>query len=285
MKKHLLALLALGATLSLLAAPRLQNFTFGEVTVTAIQDTSNAFPAALFPDNPETLKKLRELAPRLEAEGSNNVFLVKLGKKTILVDTGYGKPSSQLVPALDALHISPNQIDAILITHLHADHVGGLLAPRGTAIFPRATIWISRPEAAAAGLVGAGKHPSAHHIKAVQQVYRKRLRYFTDGQEIFPGLVAHLAPGHTPGHATFQLKSDLLFIGDLLHAQVWQFAHPELCPKWDAKPDQAVASRTKIFAEAAKSGIALAGAHLPFPGIVTIKDGNEKAKYLAAPKK
>ena len=98
----------------------------------------------LFPGIPE--EEFLKLAGGPQAPASVNVYLLRSGGKLILLDTGYGGERGSLLKKLEALKISPDQIDAVLLTHMHGDHIGGLLTEQGNAVFPKATIHVSEPE-------------------------------------------------------------------------------------------------------------------------------------------
>ena len=174
------------------------------------------------------------------------------------------------------LHVTAGQITDILVTHLHRDHIGGMISPNGQPVFPNATVWLSQEEFRKMKM---GNREAAPQMRNVYLAYQRKLKFFKDGQEILPGIVARLAVGHTPGHATFLLNGKFLFIGDLLHAAVWQFPQPDLCTKWDADPAAAIASRRAVLQQAQEAGWTIAGAHLPFPGVGTVHSGGERGEF------
>ena len=187
-------------------------FRFGELEVIAIQDAASTMRRDLFPGIPE--EEFLKLAGGPQAPASVNVYLLRSGGKLILLDTGYGGERGSLLKKLEALKISPDQIDAVLLTHMHGDHIGGLLTEQGNAVFPKATIHVSEPEhdywqSGAAGARG-------ELARKVLKVYMGRIQTFRFDDEVFPGIRALDASGHTPGHTVFETPS-LLIVGDLLH--------------------------------------------------------------------
>ena len=275
MNKWLFASMLCCFSLMLSAVPP-QSFTVDDCEVIAIQDTTQTVAASLFGDAPEIQQVLRKIYPRDEAPSSVNVFLIHSGNRYILVDTGLGNQRSSLVQALDELRILPAQITDILLTHLHQDHIGGMLSPKGQAVFPNATVWVSQEEFKGMKMGGRNASPV---LRSFYQSYQRKLKLLKGGQEVLPGIVAYLASGHTPGHTTFLLNGKFLFIGDLLHAAVWQFPRPDLCTKWDADPEAAVAVRRKVLLQAQEAGWTIAGAHLPFPGVGTVHAGGDRGKF------
>ncbi len=96
------------------------------------------------------------------------------------------------------------------------------------------------------------------------------VKLIADGQEVVPGLTAHSAPGHTPGHTMYRVTSGndtLLIWGDIIHSYALQFAHPDWAIAFDVEPPKAIATRQKVFDMAATDRLTIAGAHVPFPGI------------------
>jgi glyoxylase-like metal-dependent hydrolase (beta-lactamase superfamily II) len=214
---------------------------------------------------------------------SCNAFLVRMPGKMVLVDTGYGP---NLVNNLKSLGVSPEQIDAILITHMHGDHIGGILNNDRPA-FPNAEIYISKPEYDYIMSDGA-RNPTA--ARKVIDICQANLRFFQPTEidakptVLFPGINAVAAFGHTPGHTLYMVESGkekLLIWGDLTHAMAIQMPYPQVAVSYDVNPDMAIAARKKVLAYAAKKKIPVAGMHHAFPGMGTIK--KKSAGYLFTP--
>ena len=200
---------------------------------------------------------------------SINAFVVQMNGKTILFDTGLpGKGGTAgILPALKEAGISPDAIDAILITHFHFDHVGGLM-DGDKPVFSKAQLYVPRVETdkwtwGGLSFVGA---------------YTIRFNIFEWNDEVLPGIKALKADGHTPGHTIFKLEAGdgkLLVIGDLIHVPGVQLANPDVAVTYDNDPVKAVASRKRLFDMAAKEGLPVAAMHIPFPGMgVLAKEGS-----------
>lgn len=268
MKRWLLAGAAM-LTLGNAAEPELSSSRFGEFEVTAIQDAATTMRQTLFAALPE--QEFRRLAGGDAAPASVNVFLLKRNGKQILADTGYGGSRGALTARLGQLEIAPEKIDFILLTHMHGDHIGGLIDAAGKAVFPTTTILVSAPELAfwqkASGSGG-------ELARKVLTAYAGRVKSFQYGDEVLPGIRALDAAGHTPGHTVFDTGS-LLIVGDLLHAAAIQLPKPELCASYDMDPEKSVQTRRRFLDLAADAKRPVAGMHLPAPGIVLIhRSGN-----------
>jgi len=245
----------------------------GKLQVFAIQDRPGGMSIDIF-SGPASPEERQQYFTDGKAPASINVFLLRIDGKNILVDTGFGTVApgkSALIPALNELGLAPESINVVVLTHMHMDHVGGLLQHKERA-FPKAHVMVAKAELDY-WLDLAEKSPdnaNAVLVKTVTEVYGKDiLPPFSFDKEILPGVTALEATGHTPGHTVLRLDAEgksLLIIGDLLHAAALQFALPEECASYDIDPKAAVASRIRILDLAAQNSIPIAGMHIPFPG-------------------
>lgn len=263
MKRWLLAGAAM-LTLGNAAEPELSSSRFGEFEVTAIQDAATTMRRTLFAALPE--QEFRRLTGGKDAPASVNVFLLKRDGKLILADTGYGGRRGALAAELRRRKVAPEKIDFILLTHMHGDHIGGLIDANSKAVFPAATVLVSAPELAFWRNASGGGGEVARKVLAA---YEGRLKEFQFGDEVLPGIRALDAAGHTPGHTVFDTGT-LLIVGDLLHAAAIQLPKPELCASYDMDPGKSVQTRRRFLDLAADSKRPVAGMHLPAPGIVHI---------------
>lgn len=180
---------------------------------------------------------------------------------TILIDAGLGAPFSQLLPRLAELGVTPQDLKLVYITHLHPDHIGGLLKD-GKPTFPNATLWINRVEAEAWQRMTDAKAELPH---AVLAAYKDHTHLFEAGDTLPGGVVSMAAYGHTPGHTVFQ-KDNILIIADLIHGAALQMEHPEYCSAYDMDPEAATSVRKAILEYARKNHLTMYGMHLPDPG-------------------
>ena len=228
-------------------------------------------------------------------ELSVNAYLVKNGDQLILVDAGtagnFGPTLGHLTESLAHAGYKPEQINAVLVTHIHVDHIGGLM-DGDKMMFPNATIYISKPEVNFwLGPESAAKAPESlkpYFAQAEASVgpYLKagKVKTFTYGSELFPGIMPVATPGHTPGHTSYLLENknqSLMFLGDIAHVAAVQFADPSVTIVYDVDQAAAALQRKKVFAEAAKHGCWIAGEHLSYPGIGHIRANG--ASYVFVP--
>lgn len=204
----------------------------------------------------------KELTPELmekmgHKEGyptSMSCFFLKNGKTEILFDAGLGMEFSQLIPSLMKIGKNPKDIKLIYITHLHPDHIGGLLKD-GVPVFKNATLYMSRLE------YESVQQSNAQQV-ALIKAYENKIKLFEMGDTL-PGEVRTIAaPGHTPGHTVYQCGL-FLIVGDIMHAPGLQITHPDYCAFYDQDKALSIESRKDIIAYASRYGLIMAGMHFP----------------------
>ncbi len=267
------------------AGPGFQRRRIGDVVVTAILDGSVAIPLEALTDiSIDEARRLQDCDGRpYPCRSPMSFFAVSAGESTILIDAGgdddldpgLGKGFDRLAAA----GIDPDRVAAVLMTHLHTDHYGGLVRPDGRAAFPKAELVLHAAEYQHR-FGGPGASPRTvppDYLAAAVDPYRDRLRLVAGGDTV-AGIEAVHLPGHTPGHTGWRICSGgetLLIWGDVVHLPSIQFAHPATSLSYDIDPGKAAESRAATFREAAAAGYLVAGMHLDFPcfGTVAKEDG------------
>jgi len=265
-------------------APGYYRMMLGEFEITALSDGTVKLPMDKLLTNttPAQVQKAFSrayLTPPIET--SVNGYLINTGTKLVLVDTGaaglFGPTLGNLVNNLKAAGYQPEQVDEIYITHMHPDHVGGLMAGDKPA-FPNAIVRADKHDAdywlSQANLDAAPKDSKGFFQGAMASlnpyVAAGKFKAFDGDTELTPGVKAVAARGHTAGHSIFVIESQgqkLVLWGDLMHAAAVQFADPAVTIAFDSDTKSAAAQRKRAYADAARQGYWVAGAHIAFPGI------------------
>ena len=265
-------------------APGYYRMMLGDIEITTLSD--GTFPM-------EVGKLLTNITPKqLDAalthsflkdplETSVDAFLVNTGSKLVMIDAGAGTlmgPSvGKLLANMKSAGYRPEQVDEIYITHMHGDHVGGLLLD-GKIAFPNAIVRASQQEAdfwlSKEHMDAAPKDRKDGYETAMKMlnpyVVAGKFKSFNGDTELVPGVHAVANPGHTAGHTIYIVESKhqkLVLWGDMMHVAAAQFPNPSVTIRFDTDSVSAAAQRKKVFADAALQGDWVAGAHLPFPGI------------------
>ncbi|MBO4646423.1 MAG: MBL fold metallo-hydrolase [Bacteroidales bacterium] len=214
---------------------------------------------------------LAALMPTGASRSAINAYMAIDSVHKVLFDAGLGADrGGKLLENMKKAEVDPSEITAVCLTHLHGDHIGGLLLD-GRAAFPNATLYLSQEEYDA--WKDGGPLAANNALwKQVMAAYQGHIVTFHDGETLFDGMVvAKLAPGHTLGHTVYEVGGICLIAGDLLHAQDLQLEHPQFCARYDADPEQATAMRIRIFNELRDNGHYLAGAHC-YKHFINLKD-------------
>ena len=206
---------------------------------------------------------------------SVDALLVKSKNNIVLIDTGVG---GALQESLAKAGVKPGDVNEILITHSHPDHIGGLVKD-GKLAFPNATIRMSDVEWNFA--------KSNKDVAAIVKVIADRVKPFKAGAQVAPGIISVSLKGHTPGHVGYQIKSgkDRLFdIGDTAHSSIISLAKPDWAVAFDGDKPEAEQNRAETLAKLAKDQELIFAPHFPFPGIGHIEKDGDHFKWAPSDK-
>ena len=258
------ALLCAGSAVLAADSPDVKKFTFqNDVEVYAIRDKATTMKGSIFSDYTKT-SSLKKDDLKKEYPSSVNCFVLRLNFKTFLIDAGNFDEKGSLVTKLATINVRPKNVDYILLTHLHPDHVGGLIDKDGKAVFPNAKVYVTYEEWKYWSPIIAKQKPEEILYK-FHNAYNGKIQTLSFGEPIVSNLYAVKAVGHTPGHC-FYRYSNIRFIGDLVHAVDLQVEHPEYCASFDNDKKQAYQTRVASLESLSKEGNLVFGAHIPFPG-------------------
>jgi glyoxylase-like metal-dependent hydrolase (beta-lactamase superfamily II) len=251
----------------------------GDIEVwTLVESRGNGNPSILVKGDDAVKKYL----PGGTYQSETNVFLVKSGGKTIVIDTGFGRT---IFDSMKALGVSPDKVDTVLLTHTHGDHIGGLSTGDGKARFPNAELLLSERELDWSRSNNATQTALAPYIKRIKTFKPAVIETYTEAAnpELAPGIRPVAAFGHTPGHSAFMLESKgqkLLVWGDLMHVQDVQFPEPGISVTYDSDGAAAAKIRKQLLEYAALNKIPIAGMHLRYPAIGFVEKQGEGYKLV-----
>jgi len=272
-------------------APGFHRMDLNGIEITALSDGTIAVPLAQIYGNttPEQVnRQLGEVFLKSPTETSVNAYLVNTGERLVLIDAGtgslLGETLGKLVSALSAAGYRPEQVDAVILTHIHSDHSGGLVS-NGRIVFPNATLHINQREFD----FWLGKDQLAKAPEGLKKYFQEatatigpyhaagRVKTFAANADPLHEFGSLWLPGHTPGHSAIVVQrggAKIVFWGDITHGDVIQFDDAKVTIEFDVDPAQAVETRAKAFADAASGRYWVAGAHIAFPGVGHVRADN-----------
>jgi glyoxylase-like metal-dependent hydrolase (beta-lactamase superfamily II) len=279
--------------------PGFYRMKVGDLEVTALLDGAAVFDLHWLNGKKVTMDRVEKALqedPHLLDVGDTG-FLVNTGKQLILVDAGAGTwygggALGRLADSLRSAGYTPEQVDRVLITHLHSDHFGGLTTQDGRRVFPNAEVFVAKAESdfwlspEIAAKAPKDVQPFFRSAQAIAAPYIKAGKWhtFSGTETILEGVRLVSLHGHTPGHTGYEFSSQgqkILFWGDTIHAQIVQLKHPDITVAFDIDHAAAAATRTQLLPTLAREAVVIAGPHMPFPGLGRLrKDGNG---YIWAP--
>lgn len=287
-----------GADTQAARAKGFHRFEVGDLQVSAVFDGATRLPFDQLMTGASPAEIRRKLAKGGVASPTDtpvNTYLVDTGERRILVDAGagrnFGGDCGKLHAHLKAAGYEAGDIDAVVLTHMHPDHVGGLVR-HGRIAFPKAELFVSQADLdywfdeAREAQAPRGRKKIFKQSKAGVTPYleREKVRPFAPG-EILPGVTAIAAPGHTAGHSLLRFESAgeaIVFFGDLAHSAKVQMPDPSVAIELDSDPSEAVVTRKAWFARFAREAALVAGAHMTFPGVGRVGPKGDAFEWLPA---
>lgn len=266
----------------------------GDYEIIHLRDGARTFP---IPDgfvaNVSKDKAIEAAAAAYMPDGQVTIpfspMIINTGSKLIAIDTGNGLAAfagsngavGQARGNMEAAGIDPRQIDLVVISHYHSDHIGGLKNADGTPAFPNAEIRVPAIEAAFwaddANQAKANGFNKAQFPNVRKMLEGLKLVPYDAGQEVAPGITAVATPGHTPGHISYVVASGsarILVQSDVTNIPSFFLRNPEWNVVFDNDPATAIATRRKVYDMAAAEKMTVIGYHFPFPCVGHVeKDG------------
>jgi glyoxylase-like metal-dependent hydrolase (beta-lactamase superfamily II) len=281
-------------------SPYFHRFSLGSAEVTVVSDGPLPLgpPKGIFvgvPDE-EVRKMLLEnfLSPD-DIVLEQNSPIVNTGDKLVLFDTGmgtsqlFGPTTGRQQKSMMEAGIKPEDIDAVVFSHAHVDHIGGVVDANGRVLFPNAQYYIAQSDFdywTDESKMGSPLKDFVVHARKNLLPVRDRLVFYKNGEEFLPGVQALAAPGHTVGHHMFMVTSagkSFAFLGDLTHHQVLLMEKPRMEFSYDTDPKQAAESRVRMLDMLAANKIAVMSYHFPWPGLGHVVKTGEGFHYIAEP--
>jgi glyoxylase-like metal-dependent hydrolase (beta-lactamase superfamily II) len=224
-----------------------------------------------------------------------NSPIVNTGDKLVLFDTGmgtlklFGPTTGRQQKSMAEAGIKPEDIDAVVFSHAHIDHIGGVVDDSGKVLFPNAQFYITQSDFdfwTDEGKMGSPLKDFIVHARKNLLPIRDRLVFIKDGQEFLPGVQAIGAPGHTVGHTIFMVSSQgksFAFLGDLSHHAILLLEKPRMEFSYDTDPKQAANTRVKLLDMLATNKIPVMSYHFAWPGYGHVIKAGEGFHYIAEP--
>ena len=277
-------------------APGFYRMMLGQTEVTVLNDGTVDLPVdqLLQQDAAKTIATLQQMHQSVPLETSVNAYLINTGEKLVLIDAGagslFGPTLGNVGKNLALAGYTPEQVDEIYISHMHADHVGGL-SKDGKMVYPNAIVradaaeaayWLSEAEMAKAPDDKKGFFSNAMaSLKPYQTA--NRLKTFTGKTGLVAGVVAQPTAGHTPGHISYMVQSGeqrLLVLGDIIHVAAVQFDQPEVTIGFDSDATAAKKQRLVLFKQATQTGLLVGATHLQFPSLGYINANGKGYRWV-----
>jgi glyoxylase-like metal-dependent hydrolase (beta-lactamase superfamily II) len=283
--------------------PGFYRFKVGDIEVTSISDGVRSGKLTASPSKSASFEQFQEALaadglPRDEIATSFNTLAVKNGKSLFVIDTGNGlntaaSGTGQAAANFRAAGYDPKDVEAVIISHFHGDHIGGLITPERAQVFPNAEVrvplvefnyWMDDANMNAAP-EGSGLRNGHVNVRRVfGAIPGKFVSKFEWGKEVAPGITAIGTPGHTPGHTAFRVASgntSLIVQADVVSGIGSVFVrHPDWFAGGDMDGPTAVATRRKLYDMLVADKLLTTGYHLPVPGVGNVEKSGDGYKFV-----
>lgn len=260
----------------------------GDIEVLVVSDGVLPLPTKMLAHNADPAVRAAWLndmfLPPDAFDWALNVVVVRSGKQTILIDAGLGLDpelnlprAGQLIKRLAAAGIDLGSVTDVVLTHMHMDHVGGLLVDgvkerlrpdlRIHVAAAEVKFW-EAPDFSQVSMPPGFPDALRATAKQFRKEYESQLQLFDDEHEVAPGVVVSRTGGHTPGHSVVRVasgKDKLMFAGDAVFTV--GFEHPDWHNGFEHDPEEAARVRVRLLQELAKTGALLVATHMPFPSV------------------
>jgi glyoxylase-like metal-dependent hydrolase (beta-lactamase superfamily II) len=260
--------------------PQFYRFALGGFEVTTLLGGTRTVPdpQTIFGMNvsPEEFAEVSEAAfiPTDRAQFFFTPTLVNTGAELILFDTGLSGPG--ITVPLEAAGYSPDQVDVVVLTHMHGDHIGGMMTD-GAPTFANARYVTGAAEHN--HWSGAGNEGFDNNVAPMNEM----MTFLEGGDPVASGITAMAAFGHTPGHMAYMLESEgeqLALIADAANHYVWSVGHPDWEVRFDMDKEAAAATRRELFGMLAADRVPFVGYHMPFPAMGYVEARGDGFAYV-----
>jgi glyoxylase-like metal-dependent hydrolase (beta-lactamase superfamily II) len=279
-------------------APPFYRFKLGSIEATVVSDGPLAIgdPVRTFRGpTPQEIGKMMadHFLPTDNVVLDQNALVINTGDKLAVFETGMSSVKrndamGRLAQNLKLAGIDPKDVDAVIPTHAHIDHIGGIMAADGSRNFPNAQIYISQVDLefwTDEKRMGTPAEGSSVAAKKNLIPNRDRIVFYNDGKEVIPGVQAMHTPGHTVGHTCFVINSggkSLFLTGDLMH-HVILIEKPQMEVAFDTDPKQSIQTRIKAMDMLAAQKMLTLVYHLPWPGLGHFAKRGDGFNFVAEP--
>lgn len=263
------------------ATTRFNRVTLGEFEVTTLLAATMPRP------DPHTIFGLNVTAEEFaEASAAHNIptdqaqffftpTVINTGAELVLFDTGLNPDA--ITGALAAAGYTPDQVDVVVITHMHGDHIGGLTGEGGSVTFPNARYMTASTE------FDHWAGASNENFEAKMRPLAEKTEMIGDGASVASGITAMSAPGHTPGHTAYMIESagkSLVIAADFANHYVWSLGYPDWEVKFDMDKAQAAVTRRNVLDMLATDKVPFIGYHMPFPAVGYVETRGDGFQYV-----